>query len=234
MAELREQTQVRSYMDQPEPDKEKTLEVVSGGAGIEAIAGIGTVVLAILGLAHVIPLYMTAIATIVAGAALLFGGGGMAARMGYLRSHESSRVKFAELSGGMSAEFAGGIGGIVLGILSLIGILPAVLAPVAVIAFGGALLIGTGATYRLNEFPAFAGEQSRGEARVHEVTSGAAGAQLLIGMAAIALGILALVGLHWMTLTLVGLLCVGVSAFFSGTALTTRLQSVLHHHVHHW
>lgn len=219
-------------MDQPE--KDKTLEFISGGAGIEALGGIGVVVLAILGLAGVMPMYMTAIATIVAGAALLFGEGMMASRFGYLRSHTANDAKFAELSGGMSAEFLAGAAGVVLGILALIGMVPNILLPVAVIAFGGGLLLGTGSTSRLNNFPTMAEGQTQADYWAREATSGAAGAQLLIGLASMTLGILALVGFSWMTLTLVALLCVGSSACFSGTSLNSRLQAVLHHHVHHW
>lgn len=232
MPELREQTPVRSYMDQPE--KDKSLEFISGGTSIEALGGIGVVVLAILGLAGVLPMYMTAIATIVAGAALLFGGGVMASRSGYLHSHAANEAKYAELSGGMSAEFLAGAAGVVLGILALIGMVPNILLPVAVIAFGGGLWLGTGATSRLNHFPTITEGQTQADFWAREATSGAAGAQLLIGLACIALGILALVGFNWMTLTLVALLCVGSSTCFSGTSLTSRLQAVLHHHVHHW
>jgi hypothetical protein len=231
MNEIREQT-ARSYMDQPE--KEKMLEFVSGGTEIEAIAGIGVVVLAILGLAGILPLYMTAIATIVAGAALLFGGGAVASRFDYLRRHAADEAKFAELSGGVSVEFVGGAAGVVLGILALIGMVPATLLPVAAIVFGGSLLIGTSATSRLNHFPTIGETQTQGDYWAREATAGATGAQLLIGLAAIALGILALVGFSWMTLTLVALLCVGSATFFTGTSLTSRLQAVLHHHVHHW
>ena len=232
MPELREQTPVRSYMDQPE--KEKTLEFISGGASIEALGGIGVVVLAILGLAGVLPMYLMAIATIVAGAALLFGDGLMASRTAYLRSHAANEAKYAELTGGMSAEFLAGAAGVVLGILGLIGIMPNILLPVAVIAFGGGLLLGTGKTSRLNNFPTVTEGQTQADYWTREATSSAAGAQLLIGVACIALGILALVGFNWMTLTLVALLCVGCSTCFSGTSLSSRLQAVLHHHVHHW
>jgi len=219
-------------MDQPE--KERTLALVSGGTSIEAVAGVGTIVLAILGLAGVIPVYMTAIGTIAAGAGLFFAGGAIANRMTYLHAHAASDEKFARLRGGMSAEFIAGLGGIVLGILALIGIAPATLLPVAAITFGSGLLIGAGATDRLNDFPAFAREPSREEAWAREVASTAVGAQVFIGLAVLAMGIIALVGTTWMTLCLTALLCVGGSAFLTGSMLTSRLQAVLHHHVHHW
>ncbi|HEX4083501.1 MAG TPA: hypothetical protein VHY22_01215 [Chthoniobacteraceae bacterium] len=220
-------------MDQPERDR--TLEFIGGGAGIEALTGVGAIVLAILGLAGVLPIYMTAIATIVAGGALLFSSGAIVSRMEYLRSHASSRSKFAELGGGISAEFLGGAGGIILGVLALIGIVPAVLLPVAAIVFGGSLLIGTASTNRLNNYAAFSdAEHSDAERWSREAVASAAGAQTLVGLGVITLGILALVHFSWMTLTLVALICVGGSTLLTGASLTSRMHAVLHHHVHHW
>lgn len=236
--ELKEQIRATSPMDRPDPmdqpERERTLELISGGTGVEAIAGVGTVVLAILGLAGIIPLYMMAVATIVAGAGLLVGGGTAASRINYLRSHAASNATFAELGGGLSAEFLGGFAGVVLGILCVIGIVPTVLLPVAVITFGGSLLIGAGATSRINRFPAFGEEYSNAEMWRREAASAAVGAQVLIGLAVATLGILALIGLNWMTLTLVALLGVGASTFFTGSALTSRLQGARRSEVHHW
>lgn len=232
--EIREGTQPSSYMDQPE--REKALNIATGGAGVETLAGVGAVILAILGLAHVLPLLLAAIATIVAGAALLFGGGAVAGGVQYFHMHSASESKFAESGGGLTAEFIGGAAGVVLGILALIDVVPAVLLPAAAIAFGGALLIGTGATSRLSYSPAITGgvEQTRAETAARKAAASTAGAEVLIGMASIALGILALVGFAWITLTLVALLCMGVSLFFNGAWLTSRMQAAVHHHVHHW
>ncbi|EDY20881.1 conserved hypothetical protein [Chthoniobacter flavus Ellin428] len=219
-------------MDQPE--KDKSLEFLSGGMGIEAIAGIGTVVLAILGLAGVIPAYMTAIAAIVAGAGLLLGGASIASRLDYLRAHAANEAKFGELSEGMGGEFLAGLGGVVLGILSLIGIVPATLLPIAAIVLGGGLLVGIGAVGRLNKYPTFMEGETHTDYVARQTTSSAAGTQLLVGFASIALGILALVGFSWMTLTLVAFLCVGCATWFTGMSLGGRLQAALHHHLHHW
>jgi hypothetical protein len=177
---------------------------------------------------------MTAIAMIAAGAALLFGGGAIATRLDYLRTHAANDAKFAELSEGMGAEFLAGAASVVLGILALLGMVTSVLLPVGAIVLGGGLLLGTTATGRLNKYPTFVEGQTPTDFWTQRATTGAAGAQLLIGLASITLGILALVGFSWMTLTLVALLCVGCSTCLSGTSLTSRLQAVLHHHVHHW
>jgi hypothetical protein len=232
--ELHEQgNQVRSYMDQPE--KEKTFEYLSGGTGIQAVAGLGTLVLAILGLVGILPIYLTSIAVIIAGVALLFGGSGIASRIRQMRSQMSNEAKFAELGGGMSAELLGGVGAIVLGILSLIGMLSAVLLPVAAIVLGGSLLIGATATSLLNDFAAFGGgARSEADMWMREAVASAAGAQVLVGVASITLGILSLAHFAWLPLTLVALLCVGASTLLSGATLAARLQSVLHHHTSHW
>jgi hypothetical protein len=60
-----------------------------------------------------------------------------------------------------------------------------------------------------------------------ELAAGANGAQILAGIAAIILGILASVGLDPLTLSLVGLLCLGAAVVFSGKALTSKIMTVL-------
>src|SRR5690606_29009125 len=127
-------------------EKEKTAEVVFGGTVAEAIVGAAAVVLAVLGLANIWPGYMASIATIAVGAALLFQGGAVAARYSDL----AKRTGASEIGGGVSAEILGGAAGIALGVLALLNIMPATLTPVAIIVFGGALIIGSAATARLN------------------------------------------------------------------------------------
>ncbi len=55
----------------------------------------------------------------------------------------------------------------------------------------------------------------------------ASGTQMLIGIATIVLGILALIGIDPVTLSLVGLLATGASILFSGSAVSSRMLSVL-------
>ncbi|MFB6351665.1 MAG: hypothetical protein ABEN55_17760 [Bradymonadaceae bacterium] len=131
-----------------------------------------------------------------------------------------SRSEKAALTGGVSTEVIGGIGGIVLGILALLAIQPMVLIPAATIAMGGAAFFGAGATEEMKDISfeqAGASRQSRH--RASQGIAGAAGFQVFIGMAAAALGILALAGLAPLTLSLVAILSLGTSELISGAAV---------------
>jgi hypothetical protein len=134
-----------------EREEERSAEVVAGGSMVEAIAGVAAVVLAILGLAGLLPVYLLAIAAIAVGVALLFEGGAIAVRYSRLLTETvGSRLSSAELDGGMGVEVLGGIAGIVLGILALLGLVPLTLTAVAAIVFGGTLLLSSGTAARLN------------------------------------------------------------------------------------
>jgi hypothetical protein len=71
--------------------------------------------------------------------------------------------------------------------------------------------------------PVRAGNSSR----VREAVSASAGAQVLIGLAAGLLGILALVGFGPAILTLVALLCIGSAVVMNGTAISGRILSLV-------
>jgi hypothetical protein len=209
--------------------QETSAKMVSRGSLTEAVCGAATVVLAIIALAGAAPRYFAPVATIVFGAALVAHGGAVAARLRELFYEEvapSERTARIELGGGTGAELIGGVTGIVLGILALIGVAPAVLMGVAVLVFGGALLLGSGETAELGTF----GEPSIHHrlARVaHEASRAAAGAQALAGAGAIVLGILALAGLATLELALVALLILGAAVVLSGSAVSSRMSSVI-------
>jgi hypothetical protein len=132
----------------------------------------------------------------------------------------------AEIEAGTSAEILGGLAGITLGILALIGIATIPLLAISSIVFGGTLLFGSPVVYRASraepEAPIF-------DVIARQTAAGAAGAQALVGIAAITLGILALVGLVPQTLVLVAVLCVGGAALLSGGALTSKMVGLLYH-----
>jgi len=202
-------------------EHKKTAEVVLGGSAAEALVGAGAAILAIIGLANVFPGYMASIATIAVGAALFFQGGALVARYADL-AHEAGA---AEIGGGVSAEVLGGLAGMALGILALLGVLPAVLTPIAIIVFGGALLLDSAATVRLNAL-----SSSHMSTRARELTRGAielaSGTETLIGIGAVTLGILALVGMAPRTLVLCALLAVGATVLFTGSAVSGRMLSI--------
>jgi hypothetical protein len=204
--------------------QDTTLRTLAGGSIVEAVGGSAALVLAILGLATVMPQTLAAVATIAIGVALLTEGASIAARYArILARSEASRVGAAELGGGISAEFVAGGTGLVLGLLALLGVAPVSLTAVAAIVFGGALLLGSGATSRLG---ALAGEQ-REMQTTREVVQASSGAQVLVGLGSAVLGIVALVGVAPETLALVALLSVGAAIVLNGTALTALMTNML-------
>jgi hypothetical protein len=213
---------------EPEPEQAKSIKVVAGGTITEAICGAGTVVLAILGLAGTLPGYMASIAAITFGVALLAQGGAIAARYSRMLRETSPHAwdARAEIGGGMGAEFLAGGAGVVLGVLGLLGIGTGTLIPIALIVFGGALLLGSGTTVDLGTLTP-SGPEGRFAHVARQATVAASGAQVLVGLAAIVLGILALVGVEPLPVTLVGLLVLGASVLFSGTALSSRMAGLL-------
>lgn len=210
-------------------DERKTsAKAVAGGSLTEALCGAGTLVLAIIGLAGVLPGYLASIATIVFGVALLAHGSAIAARYSRL-THETAPFELdtrTELGGGMGALLLGGAAGIVLGILAVLGLIPATLIPTAVILYGASLLIGSAASIDLSTL----GEPHVGGRFAHDTrraTVAATGTQALAGIAAIVLGILVLIGLAPLALTFVALIVLGGAVLLTGSALSTRMVGVL-------
>lgn len=203
------------------PDEDRPLKIVAGGSIAEAIAGAGAVVLAILGLSGAMPRSLAAIATIALGVALLAQGGAMASQWSRLAREaggyrEEPRI---DLGGSVAAETFGGAAGVVLGVLSLLGILPGVLLPVALLVFGGTLLLGSRVTVDLSSVT---DTQGRRVPMTREAALGATGLQSLAGVAGLVLGILSLVGTSPLTLVLVGLLALSAAVLLSGSAATTQ------------
>lgn len=209
--------------------QQRAMRVVTAGSIVEALGGIGAVVLSILGLAGLARATMIAIAIIAIGAALLFAGGAMASRYSQLVAHVSGgRFEEAEFGGSVGAEFLTGAAGIVLGVLILLNIAPAILAPIAIIAFGGGLLLSTGATSGINSLiEAYPYDRNVRIAR--EAVQGAAAVQSLVGIGACILGILALLGVEPYTLMLVSLLGIGGAILISASAVSGKLYASMHH-----
>jgi hypothetical protein len=215
----------------PEGMHEEQVEKAAvGAASIEGLLGIATIVLAILGLANILRGFLTPVAVIVFGVALLMQGSALATRLSHLIfSAERGRFDASHIGGGVTVQLLSGLAGIVLGILALIGIYPVTLMSAAILTFGGSLLLGSGAAARLNSL-AFTEvtENSMARAVAFEGFSAAAGLQMLIGVGVIVLGVLALVHIHVWTLNLVALLGLGFSGVLAGTAVTSRMLGFLH------
>jgi hypothetical protein len=211
-----------------EREEKQSAKVVAGGSITEALAGLAAAALAIIGLAGILPGYLAAIATIAVGVALLAQGAAVAARWSRLVA-ETPGYEWdprTELGSGMTGEILGGAAALVLGILALVGVAPFILIPVALLTIGGAMLLGTGTTADLGRAPGL-GAAPRLERTTREISMAASGTQLLIGIAAIVLGILALIGFDPLVLSLVGLLATGASILFSGSAVSSRMVGAL-------
>jgi len=214
---------VTQYAERTMASHDSMARTVATGSGAEAVAGGAALVLAILGLAGLLPIVLASIAVIATGAAFLFQGAAVAARHRLLTLEAGGGE--AEIEMGVSAEIIGGLASIALGILALVGVETMALLAVSAIVFGGTLLFGSPAMYRASR--AEPGNQVVDEI-ARQTTAGAAGAQALVGIGAITLGILALVGIVPQTLVLVAVLCVGGAALLSGGALTTKMVGLLY------
>ena len=206
-----------------------TAEMTAGGSIGEAIGGGGAIVLAILGLAGVLPGTLMAIAAIAVGGGLLFEGGAIASRISRLMEQSEGETEMAEIGGGISAEFVAGGAGVVLGILSLLGLAPMALMPITAIVLGAAVVFGSGLNASLRSM-AVSHAGPKGRYIANEAIAGATTVQVLVGLSAVVLGILSLVGVGYtVTLTLIAFLALGSSILLSGTAIAGKMLRVFQH-----
>ena len=184
----------------------------------ESIAAVAIIVLAILGLVNVVPAVMMGVATIVIGAAILLRGAETAGE--YSRLVVADGGTMSGMGGGITLDFLAGGSGIVLGILALFAH-AAALVPVALIVFGGTLLLSGSVAARAPAAEATSADpHTVALARImRETAAVSAGVQILVGIAAIVLGILALAHVEDVILTLVGLLVVGAAVLVTSATV---------------
>jgi hypothetical protein len=201
-------------------DERLTAGTIAGGSSLEVLAGAGAIVLAIIGLIGYYPFYMASIATIAVGAALLVYGGAIAARW----SDTVRRLRRTDeelVAGGVGTEIVGGIAGIILGIIALAGILPFTLLAVAAIVLGGSVLLGGAAQPDVAIFSFDRDPRIERVTRRSVETSG--GVMVLVGAAAVVLGILALVQIGpALALATVAMLALGAGLLLAGGATAAR------------
>lgn len=211
--------------------EKKMVEVAGAGSATEAIGGAAAVVLSIIGLAGALSSAMMETGTIVLGAALLFDAGAIAARYERLcRTAWGEQSHAASFSSGISAESVAGLTAIVLGILALLGMAPVTLCSVALIVLGAALLFASAAKSRFTSVSTSQyGVSDRARQVLDEATNLTAGSDVLIGIGAVVLGILALLGIQSTTLVLVGYLGIGFATMMGGSAGGARMRALLRH-----
>lgn len=205
------------------------------GGFVDAVGGVATIVLAVVGLAGVKPEMMIAIATIVFGVALLVEGGAMLSEYVNIVFPSGSGAPAMESFGGigLSAHFLVGAAGIVLGVLALLGIAPAALTSIALIAFGAAMVLSSNSVWRLHQLKSMSMRPAEGESvsgtaiLANEMASESAGALSLAGLAAIVLGILAVAGMNPTVLVLAALIAIGATLVMTGSSLSTTVVSFM-------
>ena len=187
----------------------------------EGAAGIAVIVLSIIALAGTATGALASIVTIVIGVGLMVQAFNSAAEVS--KATAANTVAMPDLGGDVMVDLLCGITGIVLGILALVGINPQYLVPSALIVFGGALLLGGAISMRPRSTHRAAGG---GETQLvsYQSSAAAGGMEVLVGIAAIVLGILSLIFVASGVLVLVGFLAMGaaplmVSVTFSGTVM---------------
>lgn len=190
----------------------------------EGAAGIAAIVLAVIALAGISSGTLAAITTIVIGVGLMVQAFNSAAEAAKLMPASAVAGVPAEMSSEVMVDCLAGIAGIILGILALVGINAAHLVPAALIVFGGALLLDGG--IGMQPKTATTANTTVGAVQIvsYKGSASAGGMEVLIGVAAIVLGILSLIFMTSWVLALVGFIAVGaallmVSASFSGAVM---------------
>lgn len=210
-----------------ESDK-SAARVAVGTSFIEGLTGLGAIALAIIGLAGVFPRILLGVATIALGAALLFEAGSVAARFSALMALSSAGSNQGSRYGGITAGFLAGAAGIALGILALLGIVPLVLVPIAVIAFGVSMIMDSGVNVRLSTLENEAsGSEGLSREVARESAAASTGIQVLAGLGAITLGIIALTGINPLVLSLIGMLITGAALLLSGSVVGGKMVGFL-------
>ncbi len=156
--------------------------------------------------------FLLAIATVVFGAALLIEGTSVVTE--YVMA--ASPGAFGMAAGELAAVFLAGLTGIILGVLSLLGIHSEILASAAIITFGLALLLNSSSMLNL-----YTGKARAGSEFIIGGAVGTAATQALAGIAALVLGILAIAGNQSLALDLVALLVLGAALLVTGNGLNS-------------
>lgn len=207
--------------------------VSSYGGFADALGGIATIVLAIVALAGINTAVMVSITVIVFGAALLIQGGALLSEHArvLLPGDAAGSAAMEQFGGGsLPAVFLVGASGIVLGVLALLNIAPATLSAVAIIAFGAALVLTSNSVrelYIARRTMMRAGTHSTSELVAGEMASGSAGVQLLAGLTAVVLGILAVAGTNPPILILSALIVLGATVLLSGSTLSGMVMGFM-------
>lgn len=197
------------------------------GPMTEGAAGIAVIVLTILSLAAVSPAVLASVATIIIGVGLIIESANTGIE--YSRVTAAGGVQTAELGSDVTVELMAGVAGIVLGILALLsaGALMALL-PAALVVFGGCLLLAGLSATTIGVAQSTMETPMGGTAiSMQTELAPARGLQILVGIAAVVLGILSFVVTAGGTLLVVGLLVVGAGLLGTSANFTQSFIKLL-------
>ena len=185
----------------PSPPREEVRKAVATGSLLEGLCGTCAAVLGVIAILGTYPRTLTAVGVLVLGGAILLSAGGFATIVGRIRS----RVRWGEaLAGGAGFEALVGAAAVAGGILVLANVVPMTLLPVSVIVLGGCFLLASGGLQFLTAGPSW--EASATEAGS---AAGAGAVEILVGLAATVLGILALAGMETLLFSEIAVLSMG-------------------------
>jgi hypothetical protein len=208
-----------------EADKQELLGLGFNYSLGETSGGIALIVLAILALAKVDPMLLNAIAVIVAGIALLIEDRSVTPKYaGSLSYAPPYGLGPSAARDGISAGTLAGISGIVLGILAILSIAAVTLTAVAIVIFGAAVLFDFAARAQIGVLRMANRDRSEQSDKLAlTATPTPNSSAMLVGVALITLGILALAGLTASTLVTVALLALGAYLFLQNAAVAGSL-----------
>ncbi|HBG25527.1 MAG: hypothetical protein A2Y10_05265 [Planctomycetes bacterium GWF2_41_51] len=195
------------YENTPEMREEKAY--LWGYVSVGILCAVA-VVLSIIGLANY-SLLASAVAVIMLAIVFLLEGGTMVRFFQMSNRKRESGMQTVELS----AEVIGGVAGLVLGILALIGYIPVTLIAIAAIIYGAALILGSAFAPTLSSAGAGVDRQSTFE--------------ILIGVAGLTLGILAILDINPLVLSLIAIIILSLGAFMTETTLKNKVSRLYLH-----
>jgi hypothetical protein len=202
-----------------------SVELSAAGSAGDIILAAAAVILALIGIAGTAPEVAAGCTTVAIGVAFLFEGGAIGARfLRSIRQNAEDSLTRGDVLGGLTADLVAGLAGILLGALALMGVVPQALLGTAVLVYGTALLLGCAALVHATV------TMQSGVPEPHpgiDPALVAAGGQLVLGLVALALGSLALLGTATQTLTLIALLLVAGSEIGSGLAIGSKMLRLL-------
>lgn len=206
-------------------------EVNVDSSSISTIASIIGMVLVTIALGGMRVYWMAAFAVLAVSVAQLFEAEMLNSRVSApILGTEGGAFRYRSMSI-VTGRLIGGIVGIILGILSLFGVLTRILLPFSSIIFGLVLIFGSWAVVRLNDvYTAKACEKDETRGLIRATVRIVVTLEIFIGCGSIALGALALnvIGIAPVPLTLVATFGVGFSSLLNSTILSGRVLSNLH------